>query len=300
VHPQIISDYLLSLYWQWRCSCGNTVPFESSHRKAPGKCSSCRHGGSYKKVTRYAQNTVRAARARLKMFFEWAKISRKVIANPVKKKTKAPSPKIRHYPPSILRELCVFIASPKSNPTEALMLYFIIFHAFSIAELREVRMPYVSSIESRGKIQSLADAYCVFVPRRRPSLGRKHAGRPDTRIAFPSAAKPWLYSLLLRFQEERSKLLRNKNRDYLFVVPYKNRHNIPVTESYIRAVVRRASRKAAGADCTPNMLKKTAAIVLADRAGAGVLRWMGWHSQQAFGYTWMPREIILPRGWDEH
>jgi hypothetical protein len=35
--------------------------------------------------------------------------------------------------------------------------------------------------------------------------------------------------------------------------------------------------------------------MFADRAGAGILRWMGWDDQQAFAYTWAAREMIQPQ-----
>lgn len=44
--------------------------------------------------------------------------------------------------------------------------------------------------------------------------------------------------------------------------------------------------------------------MFADRAGAGILRWMGWDDQQAFKYAWAPREEIqlqqLDGSQDEH
>jgi hypothetical protein len=38
--------------------------------------------------------------------------------------------------------------------------------------------------------------------------------------------------------------------------------------------------------------------MFADRAGAGVLHWMGWDDQQAFAYTWASREVVQPRAQD--
>lgn len=38
--------------------------------------------------------------------------------------------------------------------------------------------------------------------------------------------------------------------------------------------------------------------MFADRAGAGVLRWMGRNEQQAFAYTWAAREMIHPQELD--
>jgi hypothetical protein len=45
-------------------------------------------------------------------------------------------------------------------------------------------------------------------------------------------------------------------------------------------------------------LRKTAGILLADIAGAGMLEWMGWESQQAFIYTWAARKVVGPQPCD--
>ena len=64
---------------------------------------------------------------------------------------------------------------------------------------------------------------------------------------------------------------------------------------FVWEIVRKASLRVFGAACNPNTLRKTAGLVFADRAGAGVLRWMGWDEQQAFAYTWAAREMIHPQ-----
>ena len=49
---------------------------------------------------------------------------------------------------------------------------------------------------------------------------------------------------------------------------------------------------------TCSIHRKTAGVMFADRAGAGILRWMGWDEQQAFAYTWAAREMIHPQELD--
>jgi hypothetical protein len=70
---------------------------------------------------------------------------------------------------------------------------------------------------------------------------------------------------------------------------------MPVGHVFIWNLIRRASLRVLGGACNPNTLRKTVGIMFADRAGAGILRWMGWGEQQAFAYAWADREVVHPR-----
>lgn len=93
VQTSVVDAYLLTLYWQWQCSmCQGTMAFEPRDRRAPTVCMHCRAMRSITKVRRYAQDTVRRVRGILRVFFDWAKMNRKVLVNPVQRKIPAPSP----------------------------------------------------------------------------------------------------------------------------------------------------------------------------------------------------------------
>ena len=299
VHVSLASEYLLSLYWLWQCSaCGETMPFESRARKAPGVCSSCGTIGSLAKQKRYAQNTVRSHRARLFVFFDWLKMNRLVIANPVQRKTAAPEPTIRHYPLEVIKQLIAFITTPDADPIEAVMLYLIIFHALSVWELRHATLPTVLPLRQDIAAPTLAEAYYVNVPRPAPTRGDRSPGRPDVRLDFPVKAASWLKPLLLRFERQRQRMVGDAKNHHLFVTPKLARHNTVVSHVLIWKMVQQASLRVLGAACNPNALRKTAGVMFADRAGAGVLHWMGWDDQQAFAYTWASREVVQPRAQD--
>jgi hypothetical protein len=299
VHVSLVSDYLLTLYWLWQCSeCGGTMPCEPGARTAPGVCSSCGTIGSLTKQQRYAQNTVRNHRAKLFVFFDWLRINRMVIANPVQRKTAAPEPTIRHYPPEVIKQLIAFITIPDADPVEAVMLYLIIFHALSVWELRHAALPTVLPLRQEIAAPTLAEAYYVNVPKPAPTRGDRSPGRPDVRLDFPAKAAPWLKPLLLRFERQRQHMVGDAKNRYLFVTPKSARHNTVVSHCFIWKMVRQASLYVLGAACNPNALRKTAGVMFADRAGAGVLRWMGWDEQQAFAYTWAARELVQPRQQD--
>lgn len=299
VQASLMSDYLLALYWQWQCSvCHEATAFDPHSRKAPRVCAHCGAISSLAKQMRYAQNTVRAHRAKLLVFFDWLKINRMVIVNPVQRKTPAPEPTIRHYPPEVIKQLIAYIAAPDADPVEAVALYLIVFHALSVWELRHAALPTILALRQDVAVPTLAEAYYVIVPKPTPTRGDRSPGRPDVRLDFPAKAAPWLKPLLARFERQRQQMAGDSKNCHLFVTPKLVRHNTVVSHVFIWKVVQQASLRVLGAACNPNALRKTAGVMFADRAGAGVLHWMGWDDQQAFAYTWAPREVVQPRAQD--
>jgi hypothetical protein len=221
-----------------------------------------------------------------------------VIVNPVQRKTPAPEPTIQHYPPEVIKQLIAYIASPDADPVGAVALYLIIFHALSVWELRHAALPTVLALREDVAVPTLAKAYYVIVPKPAPTRGDRSPGRPDVRLDFPTKAVPWLKPLLTRFERQRQQMAGDSKNRHLFVTPKLVRHNTVVSHFFIWKVVQQTSLRVLGAACNPNVLRKTAGVMFADRAGAGVLHWMGWDDQQAFAYTWAPREVVQPRPQD--
>lgn len=296
VQTPLLNDYLLTLYWQWHClACGHMMAFEPRQRKAPRACSHCGTLHASIQVRRYAQNTVRGHRAKLFVFFSWAKINHLVVANPLSRRTPAPSPTIRHYPLETIKQLCAYLVAPDAEPTAALSLYLILFHGFSVWELQHVQLPALLPLQREVPVPSLAEAYYLMVPRPAPSLGDRSPGRPSIRLDFPARAASWLKPLLERYEQQRQQVLRNPNNRYLLVAPGKAKHNTPVSKVFVWKTIRCASFRVLGAACNPSTLRKTAGVLFTDHAGPGILRWMGWDDQQAFAYVWAAREIVYPQ-----
>jgi hypothetical protein len=65
------------------------MAFDPRERNAPRMCSHCGTIGTLVKEKRLAQNTVRGHRAKLFVFFDWLKMNRLVISNPVQSKVPA-------------------------------------------------------------------------------------------------------------------------------------------------------------------------------------------------------------------
>jgi len=296
VQESLVLDYLLQLYWQWQCSsCQCSMAFDPRARNAPRVCAHCGMIGSLVKEKRFAQNTVRSHRAKLFVFFDWLKMNHMVLSNPVRSKVPAPDPTIKHYSLDVIKQLCGYVRAPDADPTEALILYLVIFHALTVWELRHVMLPTFLPLRQDIPVLRLAESYYLIIPKPEPSLGERSPGRPDIRLDFPVKAAPWLKPLLSRFERQRQSMAPNPKNRYLFINPKTRQRNAPVSHTQIWSIMHRASGRVLGASCNPNTLRKTAGIMFADRAGADILRWMGWEDQQAFAYAWVPREEVQPR-----
>jgi hypothetical protein len=238
---------------------------------------------------------VRGYRGKLRVFFDWAKINHMVISNPVQRKVSASNPSIERYSPEVITDLCRYIPAPNADPVEALILYLIIFHAFSVWELRHAQLPTLYPLHDGIRLPTLAESYYIFLPKPTPSRGDHSPGRPKVRVDFPTEAASWLQPLLERFEHQRQQVVKNDTNSYLLFSLWTAHHNNPLGVKYVLRFVRRASIRILDKTCTPKVLRKTVGVLFADRAGAGILRFLGWKGQQAFRYTWAQRRIIHPQ-----
>jgi hypothetical protein len=296
VSREHIGTYLAGLYWRWQCDhCGEMAYCADEFEKTPRSCARCQRTQGLHRVPRYRQNTVRQHRATLFTFFEWARLTRRTIGNPVMSKVAAPAPTIQHYPPQLLQQIGRLIAGEPEDATAALMLYLIVFHLATVQELRYLRLPHLTSLATRQHSVPLSTDTVLLLPKRQASLGIAHPGRPGGVIRFHPRAQPWLTRLLIRVERERTALIgpRGVSR-YLFVSPRGALRDAPVCHVTIWKRIRETTRVMIGMGCNPNTLRKTAAIYMADRVGPGMLSSLGLEAQQAFAYSWHTRELMTP------
>lgn len=287
VQPIHFNNYLVTLYEQWQCSkCEGTMPLDPDNRQVPQRCVHCDAIRSCVKVPRYTQHTVRKERAKLRVFFDWAKINRLVIINPIQRKVKVPDPTIQHYPPWVLEKLVADLQNPLTDPTEALVLYLIIFHGLSVWELQQAQLPAILSINKERESPALAKAYCVIVPRHKVSYGRRTPTRPSIQIDFPLEFAEWLEPLLERYDRERQQKTKNRENRYLLVANRSHVRNAPTCAAYILAIVNQASARILNKHVNPSLLRKTAGVIFTDCGNKTDLKQMGWGPQQAWGYVW--------------
>jgi hypothetical protein len=287
VNEDIFNQYLQYLSWKRVCQkCHHAEAFDVYVVMDTGACPKCDAPDTLIKIRRHSHDTVVNDCRALVSFFDWAQINKLVLINPVECEVEISECEARHYSPDVILRLCQYIVSPEADPMEALTLYLIIFHAFTVWELAHALLP-----SSPG----LAEAYHVLIPRRDASRRAYAIGRPDVRVDFRPLTAHWLKPLLERYERQRRQILRNPQNRCLIVAPGRARHDNPVCKEFIRRVVKRGSTHAWVGECSPKRLRGTAGVIFADTGGTGMLVWMGWSAGQGFRYTWMQRRIVHPR-----
>ena len=298
VQDLLINDYLLTLHEQWQCSvCQSTAAFNPANRKPPLVCVCCGVFKELRQVERYSPATVSWHRSGLLVFFDWCKLNRMVMFNPVCRQVKRPDQTISHYSLEVIQQLCDYIKDSNADPTEALVLYLIIFHGLSTQELRFAQLPCVIALREEIPVQTLVEAYYLVLPKPIPSRGLRTSGRFDNLLLFPSQAAMWFKPLLQRFLEQRQQRLKGSTNQYLLVAPGQALHKKPVSQKTIQRIVRQASLRVLGVTCYPKVLRSTAGVIFTDRAGVGILSRMGWGDQQAFAYGYAQRQTVRPHGY---
>lgn len=288
INQNCVDQYFLTTYWNLQCKCGPTLPIECE-RGVPARSCSCGSWGPFEKVAKRKPGTIRAARGRLVVFFDWAVLNGLISDNPVRIQVANPKRQIQHFPVEVLVSLLKYVRSPDSDPAEALALYLTIFHLFAAWELQHLRYPKTS--EKPGEAD-LSELYGLTAPTRPVSLGRRYAGREMLDFSFPKSARPWLPQLLARFQDQRSRILQGKRNDFLFVAPGKCQNAVPVSSAFISRLVQRASKRALGYEIPQKLLRKTAALLVATEGGAESLKYLGFEEQQATAYVEARREVV--------
>jgi integrase len=290
VTTHIFEEYEQFITWKWVCqSCNNDLAFDL-YGETPA-CN-CRGGlDSTLKTRRYSHATVAKDCQNLRNFFSWAELSG-LGPNPTSVATRRDFA-FRHYSPDVIERLAKYVLSPDAEPVEALVLYLIIFHAFSVWELAHALLPAVDT--SSSETHGLSDAYYVVVPAHEPTRRNLSPGRPEPRVEFPASAATWLKPLLQRYERWRIETLDNPSSKFLLVAPGRARHDNPVCREFVRRVVKRASSRAGVGECNPKRLRATSATFYAD-SGVGILTALGWSPSQGFKFTWNERrEVVHPR-----
>lgn len=295
VQPLHVKEFFLTQHQQWRCTaCERKTVLDSFDSNISKDCTDC---GSIKSVV-YMEPTafyLWSLRSYLKVFFDWARIERFAIINPVQIKVGRPPKIIQHYSPEVIQQLFNYITSPETDPLEAIVLYLIIAYGFSNWELQHVQLQSFFDLRNGKRFLPLAEVYGVVLPKPSPSIGNRTPGRPDTFLKFRPKDASWLKPLLERLEQDRNKVLKGGSSRYLIVTRETARIENPASKKTVYRIVRRGSRNATGAACNPRTLRKTVGIIFTDKNGSSVLTWMGWSDSQIPKYDSATRKEIQPR-----
>src|SRR5260370_25130440 len=210
---------------------------------------------------------------------------------------------IRRYDGVVIEKLCGYIVSPHADPEEALILYLIIFHLCTVAEICSLGIPSeVKCVPDQTPASPAEDYQYLFLPRSAITRGRLTPRRAQTKLVFPRKALSWLVPLLERHYERRNQIVSAEHHSYLLAVKGRARHNTPVSAMYVRRIIRRASlRVLTNGEVCASRLRHTAAAVFAQRSRrrSAVLTTLGYTAESATRFTYLetftlPLKITIP------
>lgn len=315
ISPSLVEEYQQRLFWQFECkTCHHQIPFEAL--KVSDHCANprCNARSSCTRIRKLSRNYIAGEISKLRVFFDFAQLHNQAASNPVEDltmkgfgilavtdstgKAMEVALAIRRYDDAVIGALCAYMASPDAEPEAALILYLIIFHVFTPAELRNVRIPSCMKSESTLPVsQSEHDYEYLYLPRREPSRGNRSQGRPSQVIKFPDEALTWLVPLLERYYAKRNGVVCTEHHEYLLAMKNRARHNTPVTAHYVKKIVQRASLRILGGSVDPSDLRRTAASVIAKRSKrrGAVLTRMGYSPERATQYNYLENFPLQPK-----
>lgn len=310
-----VEEYLHTMGLKWRCKCcGSAKTLNTRGETSPTICENldCRARHSYEKVIRCVESTVRHYRGRLRIFFGWLKdVEHGIETNPapplMKNKRKKSARRtgktiltIQYYDWELIDALLNAIESPDMPTEEAMVLYLVLHHAFSVVELKTVRIPLqcrptTLGTESREPLENVLSL--EWQPREL-SRGRQSLGRTGEIFVLEPSDEPWLRDLVRRFVRERNQKLRNPNNPYLFVGIDGSPRTGHVGDEYFRRLVERATARITRRVCTVRTLVKSSRLLYSEFGGLEGfqhLQELGLEKSQARRYAWAKRVRVVPK-----
>jgi len=308
IGPSLIAKYQETMLWQLECKeCHKRVPFESARSSKECANTECVGINSYVRIRRLTRGSLGGVISHLRTFFDWAELHGLVTSNPfttiVCGGSKAFTIRnergemveiaeaIRRYDDSVVEKLCAYIVAPDTDPEEALVLYFIIFHLLTNWDLRNLRIPSPAKDDPQVGLTQAGQFEYLELPLPQLTRGKRSVIGKESKITFPPKALVWLRPILERYYEKRSTILKVGHQQHFLVNEGNARSHKPVTKIYVANVVRRASLKVLGGVVTASGLRNTAADMFvqhSDRRGA-ILTMMGYSALAATRFNYLER-----------
>jgi len=198
---------------------------------------------------------------------------------------------IRRYDDSVVEKFCAYIVVPDTDPEEAIVLYFIIFHVLTNWDLRNLRIPLQAKNDPQGTLTHAGHFEYLELPLPQLTRGKRSVLGKESKITFPPKALVWLRPILERYYEKRATILKVAHQQHFLVGEGNARCHKPVTKLYVADIMRRASLKVLGGVVTASGLRTTAADMFmqhSDRRGA-ILTMMGYSALAATRFNYLER-----------
>jgi hypothetical protein len=219
-------------------------------------------------------------------FYRWCKEKKLILVNPCDGiDVNREFAKLSICSPQQVQKLYSFVQNPQSETESALLISLVLFFGFSTADL------------SYSQLTNHLNSNLQITFRRKPTTyGRRYYNRHQL-LTLPS--KPlWFLNLQKRFYQQwvvqYSRVKKTYPRQSLFF-PETLHSNRPLSTTVIRHRFNQATQTATGTPIPIRIVRQTCGDLHSQNSDSSILSQLGWSSQFAFCYTWLPRTYFSPK-----
>lgn len=175
-------------------------------------------------------------------------------------------------------QLAQFIKHPDSDPESALILALVLFFAMTPIEL------------AHAQCSTHNDSLHIILRRKPTSYGKRFYNRKEI-LKLPEKPQ-WFVNLQKNFLTgwlERYTKTKKTYPHKPLLLPYHHNYNRPLSTDKVRERIKLATIRATGHYIQARILRQTCGHLYAKDGDASILSRLGWSTQFAFCYTWLPR-----------
>ena len=221
----------------------------------------------------------------LNKFFKWSLLSRLILVNPCENiQAHRPAPQLTVCSEEQIQKLLAFIKNPQSDPESAFLLSLLLFFGLKSEDL------------THAKLTLQKDQLALNLRRKTLTKGRMYYNREES-LRLPSKP-PWFFHLQKRFYEKwllHYQKVKKTYPNHPLLLPYSNHFNHSISGDVTQDRIQKASFSATGVAIPARVLRQTCGHIYSRKQDASMLARMGWSSQFAFHYTWLPRKYFTKK-----
>ncbi|MCK5537502.1 MAG: site-specific integrase [Bacteroidales bacterium] len=180
-----------------------------------------------------------------------------------------------------VKKLFSFIKNEKSNPEDALLITLTL-----IWGLRNIDLAQASIIISKDKMQ-------IKLRRRELTKGKHYHNRSEI-LTLPTDIA-WFLKLQQRYIKHWKINYKKIKKDYPqtpLLLSYAHHSLNFLNTQTVRERLKKATTRAIAMPVSSRVLRQTCGHLHSQSGDASILSILGWSSQFAFHYTWLPRQIV--------
>lgn len=222
----------------------------------------------------------------LNRFYKWCLINKYIISNPCNNiKINRKAFKIIICSEEDVNKIYKYIKSNSSDPERAMMLVLVLFYGFNNDDLRLAKLNLTTD-----------NIFNIIMYRKPLTCGYKYYNRNQT-LRLPNNPE-WFYNLQIRYYKiwlnKYDQTKKTFPDQFLFLGNDKRRLK-PLNKTTIIRKFYETTILITGKKIPVRVIHQTCGHIYSITNDASILSKLGWSLAFSFDYTWMPKEIYVPK-----